>query len=70
MSLVRQMRGGAAYQTEFGTRMKGTGPVAELMSARFATARRRYGLDRPLPPLDLGRFRVPPKAGDQLDLFG
>lgn len=69
MSLIRQMRGGAAYQTEFGTRMKGTGPIAELMSQRFAAARRRYGLDRAMPPLDLSQFRVPPKAGDQLDLF-
>lgn len=70
MSLIRQMRGGAAYQTEFGTRMKGTGPLAELMSQRFAAASRRYGLDRPLPPLDLSQFRPPPQAGDQLDLFG
>ena len=69
MSLIRQMRGGAAYQTEFGTRMKGTGPVADLMSQRFAAARRRYGLDRSMPPLDVSQFRVPPKAGDQLDLF-
>lgn len=70
MSLVRQMRGGRAYQAEFGKRMKGQGPIADLMSRRFAAAKRRLGLDRPLPALDLTRFRVPPKAGDQIDLFG
>ena len=27
MSLIRQMRGGALYQAEFGARMKGEGPM-------------------------------------------
>jgi DNA repair photolyase len=70
MSLVRQMRGGKAYESEFGKRMKGQGPLADLMAQRFSAAKRRYGLDRPLAPLDLSKFRVPPRAGDQLDLFG
>ncbi|MFN3522326.1 MAG: PA0069 family radical SAM protein [Phenylobacterium sp.] len=69
MSLVRQMRGGAAYQTEFGKRMKGEGPIADLLSQRFRAAKRRHGLDRELAPLDLSRFRRPPRAGDQMDLF-
>ncbi len=70
MSLVRQMRGGADYVAAFGERQKGQGPIAELIASRFAAARRRYGLDGEMPPLDLGAFRVPAKAGDQLDLFG
>jgi DNA repair photolyase len=70
MSLVRQMRGGKAYDSEWGKRMKGDGPIAALMSRRFAAARTRYGLAGPLPDLDLGQFRIPPKAGGQLDLFG
>ncbi|MBV9995097.1 MAG: PA0069 family radical SAM protein [Caulobacteraceae bacterium] len=69
MSLVRQMRGGRDYDSEWGKRMKGEGPVASLIGARFRAARRRFGLDGPAPTLDLSRFRVPPKAGDQLDLF-
>jgi DNA repair photolyase len=69
MSLVRQMRGGRDYDAEWGKRMKGEGPIAELIAARFKSARRRFGLDRPSAPLDLSRFRVPPRAGDQLDLF-
>src|SRR6185295_18896027 len=33
LSLIRQMRGGALYQAEFGTRMRGEGPIAQLLSA-------------------------------------
>ena len=69
MSLVRQMRHGRDYDMRWGERMKGDGPIAELIGARFVAAKRRYGLDRTIAPLDLTRFRVPAKAGDQLDLF-
>ena len=70
MSLVRQMRGGKDYDAQWGTRMKGVGPIAELMAQRFRAAKKRYGLDGSLAALDLTQFRVPPKAGDQLGLFG
>ncbi len=68
-ALVRETRGGEMYQAEFGTRMRGTGPYAELLEKRFRAARSKYGLDRPRPPLDTSRFRVPPRAGDQMQLF-
>lgn len=70
MSLVRQMRGGKTYDSQWGKRMKGDGPLAALASRRFAVAKTRYGLAGKLAPLDLSQFRVPPKAGDQIDLFG
>jgi DNA repair photolyase len=70
MSLMRQMRGGKTYDAQWRTRMKGTGPLADLLARRFKTAQRRYGLDRPLPEFDISKFRVPPQAGDQIDLFG
>ncbi len=70
MSLIRQMRGGKDYDAEWGKRMKGEGPLADLIGQRFRIARRRFGLDRTLPPLDVSQFRVPDRAGDQLDLFG
>jgi DNA repair photolyase len=69
MSLVRQMRGGKDYDADWSQRMKGQGPIADLLSQRFKAARRRYGLDRPQPPLDLSQFRAPARAGDQMDLF-
>src|SRR5678815_2711355 len=46
MSLVRQIRGGKDYDAEWGSRMKGQGPVAELMRVRFEAAKKRYGLDQ------------------------
>ena len=70
MSLVRQMRGGRDYDPAWGKRMKGEGPIAELIAQRFKIARRRFGLDRALPPLDVSRFRVPPRPGDQVEMFG
>ena len=70
MSLVRQMRGGKDYDADWSSRMKGAGPVADLMNTRFHAAKKRYGLNQPWAPLDAGKFRVPPKAGDQIDLFG
>jgi DNA repair photolyase len=69
MSLVRQTRGGKDYDPDWSQRMKGTGPVAELIAARFRAAVKRYGLDGAHHELDTGQFRVPPEARPQLDLF-
>jgi DNA repair photolyase len=69
MSLVRQARGGRDYDPEWGSRMKGTGPLVDLMAQRFATACRRYRLNIDRFEADLGAFRVPPRPGDQLSLF-
>ena len=62
-SLVRQTAGGRDYQSGFGTRMRGTGPVADLISRRFEQCRRRLGFTA-LPPLDSSRFRPPAEAAD------
>src|SRR5262245_12012218 len=70
LSLVRQTHGGKLYESGFGTRMKGKGPYAELLERRFATACGRLGLQRKGgAPLDVSRFRVPPRPGDQPGLF-
>ena len=69
MSLVRQMRGGKDYDADWGTRMRGEGPIAELIAARFKAAKKRYGLERERTSLDVSRFRIPPQAGDQMDFF-
>lgn len=69
MSLVRQTRGGKDYDPDWSQRMKGTGPVAELIGTRFKAAIKRYGLDGPRPVLDESRFRVPASARKQMDLF-
>ncbi|MCP5410896.1 MAG: PA0069 family radical SAM protein [Alphaproteobacteria bacterium] len=69
MTLVRSMRGGRDYDPNWNTRMKGTGPYAELMARRFHMAVRRLGLNQPSKPLNLGKFRRPPQSGDQMALF-
>lgn len=69
LSLIRQSRGGATYRAEFGARMKGDGPYADMLQARFAKATRRLGLTDRWPELDVAQFRPPPRAGDQLALF-
>jgi len=69
MSLIRQTRGGKDYDADWSQRMKGTGPVAELIAARFRAAVKRYGLDAPRKPVDEAQFRVPPEMKKQMDLF-
>ncbi|SPE32021.1 MoaA/nifB/pqqE family protein [Burkholderiales bacterium] len=69
MSRVRQMRGGRDNQSEFGTRMEGTGIFATLLRQRFALACRKWQLERDYPPLDCSRFRVPQSPGPQQLLF-
>jgi DNA repair photolyase len=69
MSLVRQTRGGRDYDPQWGSRMRGVGPVADLVSARFHAAVKRLGLNQVERRRDTSQFGVPAKAGDQLALF-
>src|ERR1700744_5318634 len=46
MALVRSMRGGKDYDSQWNTRMRGTGPYAEMMSSRFRMAVRKHGLNQ------------------------
>ena len=69
MSLLRQARGGRENDPCFGSRMRGSGPWADLLDQRFRRALRRHGLDRRHhPQLDTTRFR-PPRSDGQRDLF-
>jgi len=65
---IRECREGRVSDARFGTRMRGEGVYAEHIAALFRTAARRYGLDQPLPPLNIAAFRRPPRGGDQLQL--
>ena len=70
MSLINSMRGGKDNDPRFGTRMRGEGPIAELIRARFKAACRRHGLAsaRELT-LSTAHFRVPPAETPQLSLL-
>jgi DNA repair photolyase len=69
MSLIRSMRGGKDYDAQWNTRMRGTGPYAEMMARRFHMAVKRLGLNTDRRLLTTAKFRKPPRAGDQLSLF-
>ena len=69
MALVRSMRGGKDYDSQWNTRMKGTGPYAEMMARRFHLAVKKLGLNKPSKPLVINSFRRPPRIGDQLSLL-
>jgi DNA repair photolyase len=68
-SLIRRTRGGELNDARFGSRMKGTGPLAAQIKQTFEVFSRRYGLSRKLEPLDLSRFQRPRPNAGQLRLF-
>ena len=68
MSVLRSMRDGKDYDSEWGVRMKGVGPYAEQLKQRVALATRRLGLNH-RTHLETSLF-VPPRQGPrQLSLF-
>ena len=70
MSLVGPIEvGGKTYDPEWGRRMKGEGPFADLVAHRFAIACKKLGLATDLPPLRTDLFKPPARPGDQLSLF-
>ncbi len=67
--VLKEMRGGKAYDAAWGTRMRGKGPYADMISKRFRKGLERFGLNQARLSLDLTQFSPPPKPGDQLKLF-
>jgi DNA repair photolyase len=70
MSLINQSRGGKDYDSQFGTRMRGTGPYAELLRTRFDLAKRKLGFAGAEERYELNTklFRPPTPATPQLSL--
>lgn len=68
LSLMRQMHGGKEYDASFGTRMSGTGPVADLIRKRFEKKHRELGFTR-LPALATHLFQPPQEKSPQGQLF-
>jgi DNA repair photolyase len=69
MSRLREMRGGRENDPQFGSRMRGEGVYAQLLSRRFAAATRKFGLNQVAHDLQTEIFRPPVKAEPQLALF-
>ncbi len=68
-SLIRSTRGGRMNDTTWGTRMRGEGPYAEQIAQTIKVFKRKFGLDRALPPLDSTKFVPPKPTKGQLRLF-
>jgi len=69
MSLIHEMRGGRDNDPRFGSRMRGTGPYAQLLRNRFKLACQRLRLNSAARgSLDTTRFSPPGPAGAQLRL--
>lgn len=66
---IKDVRGGKFNDSEFGTRMSGTGEISRRIADLFCLFRKRYGLDGNIPPLDRSRFRIPKPKSGQLRLF-
>jgi DNA repair photolyase len=69
MSLIRSMRDGKDYDSEWGKRMKGRGPYAWQIGRRFEIAARRLGLNAERSPLRTDLFIQPKREGEQLMLL-
>ncbi|WP_398481152.1 PA0069 family radical SAM protein [Tardiphaga sp.] len=68
-TLIREMRDGRDYDSQWGTRMKGTGPMAWMIGRRFEVACAKLGLNKKRVKLTLDHFAKPAGAGQQLNLF-
>lgn len=64
LNAIRSTRGGELYKSGFGERMRGEGPIAELLLKRFEIAVHKHGLDgNRLPPMRTDLFRPPLRQG-------
>ena len=68
-SLVRGTRNGQDSDSEFFSRMRGTGNVAELTRSRFNLSKVKFNLDKPFPALDVSQFRKHVEGPVQASLF-
>jgi DNA repair photolyase len=68
-TLIRDMRGGRDYDSQWGTRMKGIGPMAWMIGRRFDVACEKLGLNKRRSKLTTDHFAKPKRSGQQLCLF-
>lgn len=69
MSLIRSMRDGKDYDSEWGKRMKGAGPYAWQISRRFELAAKRLGLNMERRMLRTDQFVAAAPENEQLMLL-
>jgi DNA repair photolyase len=69
ISLIRQTRGGKDYDSTWGKRMTGSGPIAWMIGRRFEVACERLGFNLTSVKTTTAHFQKPRPASEQLDLF-
>ena len=67
--LIRDMRGGKDYDSTFGQRQTGTGPIAWMIGRRFEVACEKLGFNAAKHKITTAHFRPPRPGAKQLDLF-
>lgn len=68
-SHIRSVRDGEMNNTEWGTRMRGTGLMAEQIEKTFSLFKKKLGLKVEPPSLSTEHFRPPVMKGEQKTLF-
>ena len=67
--LIRDMRGGKDYDSQWFTRQKGTGPYAWMIGRRFELACEKLGMNVRRTQFSTEHFRKPKPDSEQLSLF-
>jgi len=67
--LIRDMRGGKDYDSTFGQRQTGTGPIAWMIGRRFEVACEKLDFNVAKHRITTEHFRPPRPGAKQLDLF-
>jgi len=67
--LIRETRGSKDYDSSWGRRMTGGGPVAWMIGRRFELACEKFGLNKVRTALTTEHFKPPQRASEQLSLF-
>ena len=67
--LIRDMRGGKDYDSSFGKRMTGGGPIAWMIGRRFEVACEKLGFNKTRTRLTTEHFKPPNSGPEQLSLL-
>ncbi|MBS0207374.1 MAG: PA0069 family radical SAM protein [Planctomycetes bacterium] len=68
-ALIRASRHGKLNESEFGQRLRGSGPIGEQISQLFKAFRQKHGLTKKLPEYDCTQFLRPEIDDGQRRLF-
>jgi DNA repair photolyase len=69
INLIRETRGGKDYDSTFGKRMTGSGPISWMIGRRFEVACDRLGFNSTSVKTTTEHFKPPRPSTEQLDLF-